>query len=97
MAALKDRVNTLLLVSTLVVTVTFAAGFTMPVGYINSSDNLNSGMATFLVKRMFHVFVICNTLSMCASILAAITVIWAQLGDLNSMDTALRFALHAWG
>ena len=91
----KDRVNTLLLVSTLVATVTFAAGFTMPGGY-NSSDP-NVGMAALLMRNMFHMFVICNTTAMYTSILAAIILIWAQLGDLNVMDTALRFALPFLG
>ena len=63
----KDRVNTLLLVSTLVATVTFAAGFTMPGGY-NSSDP-SAGMAIFLMRNMFHMFVICNTIAMYTSIL----------------------------
>ncbi|RVX09259.1 Protein accelerated cell death 6 [Vitis vinifera] len=91
----KDRVNTLLLVSTLVATVTFAAGFTMPGGY-NSSDP-SAGMAIFLMRNMFHMFVICNTISMYTSILAAIILIWAQLGDLNLMDTAFRWALPLLG
>ncbi|CBI28754.3 unnamed protein product, partial [Vitis vinifera] len=91
----KDRVNTLLLVSTLVATVTFAAGFTMPGGY-NSSDP-NVGMAALLMRNMFQMFVICNTTAMYTSILAAIILIWAQLGDLNLMDTALRFALPFLG
>ncbi|CBI28757.3 unnamed protein product, partial [Vitis vinifera] len=91
----KDRVNTLLLVSTLVATVTFAAGFTMPGGY-NSSDP-SAGMAIFLMRNMFHMFVICNTIAMYTSILAAIIFIWAQLRDLNLMDTAFRFALPLLG
>ncbi|KAJ9686355.1 hypothetical protein PVL29_015317 [Vitis rotundifolia] len=91
----KDRVNTLLLVSTLVATVIFAAGFTMPGGY-NSSDP-SAGMAIFLMRNMFHMFVICNTIAMYTSILAAIIFIWAQLGDLNLMDTAFRFALPLLG
>ncbi|KAJ9686358.1 hypothetical protein PVL29_015320 [Vitis rotundifolia] len=91
----KDRVNTLLLVSTLVATVTFAAGFTMPGGY-NSSDP-NAGMAIFLMRNMFQMFVICNTIAMYTSILAAIILIWAQLGDLNLMDTAFRWALPFLG
>ncbi|XP_010657169.1 protein ACCELERATED CELL DEATH 6-like isoform X3 [Vitis vinifera] len=91
----KDRVNTLLLVSTLVATVTFAAGFTVPGGY-NSSDP-NAGVAIFLMRNMFQMFVICNTIAMYTSILAAIILIWAQLGDLNLMDPAFRFALPLLG
>ncbi|RVW21022.1 Protein accellerated cell death 6 [Vitis vinifera] len=51
----------------LVATVTFAAGFTMPGGY-NSSDP-SAGMAIFLMRNMFHMFVICNTIAMYTSIL----------------------------
>ncbi|KAJ9686357.1 hypothetical protein PVL29_015319 [Vitis rotundifolia] len=91
----KDRVNTLLLVSTLVATVTFAAGFTMPGGY--KSSDPNAGMAIFLMRNMFQMFVICNTIAMYTSILAAIILIWAQLGDLNLMDTAFRWALPFLG
>lgn len=87
----KDRVNTLLLVSTLVATVTFAAGFTMPGGYNNSNPNV--GMATLLMRSMFHMFIICNTTAMYTSILAAIILIWAQIGDVNLMGTAFRIAL----
>ncbi|XP_059597286.1 protein ACCELERATED CELL DEATH 6 isoform X2 [Vitis vinifera] len=91
----KDRVNTLLLVSTLVATVTFAAGFTIPGGY-NSSDP-GAGLAIFLMRNMFHMFVICNTIAMYTAILAAIILIWAQLGDLNLMDTAFTWALPFLG
>ena len=91
----KDRVNTLLLVSILVATVTFAAGFTIPGGY-NSSDP-GAGLAIFLMRNMFHMFVICNTIAMYTAILAAIILIWAQLGDLNLMDTAFRWALPLLG
>ncbi|RVX09361.1 Protein accelerated cell death 6 [Vitis vinifera] len=42
----RDRVNTLLLVATLVATVSFAAGFTVPGGYNNSEPD--QGMATML-------------------------------------------------
>ena len=55
----KDRTGTLLLVATLVATVTFAAAFTMPGGHKESG-----GMAKFLGKPMFHVFVISNSIAM---------------------------------
>ncbi|KAM7492255.1 hypothetical protein LguiA_035176 [Lonicera macranthoides] len=44
----RDNVNTLLLVSTLVATVTFATGFTTPSGYNNSEPN--QGMTTMASK-----------------------------------------------
>ncbi|PRQ31955.1 putative ankyrin repeat-containing domain, PGG domain, protein accelerated cell death 6 [Rosa chinensis] len=89
----KDTVNTLLVVTTLIATVSFAAGFTMPGGYNNSGPH--EGTATLLNKEMFQVFVICNTLAMYNSVLVAITLIWAQLGDLSLVP--LRIALPLLG
>lgn len=87
----KDRVNTLLLVATLVATVTFAAGFTMPGGY-NSSDGPSRGLATMLSNHMFQVFVICDSIAMYSSILVAVILVWAQLGHLNLVRISLYFA-----
>ena len=69
----KDRANTLLLVSTLVATVTFAAGFTIPGGY-NSSDEEDKGIATMLNHNIFHGFIFCNTIAMFSSIFVAVTL-----------------------
>ncbi|KAH0983450.1 hypothetical protein GBA52_010627 [Prunus armeniaca] len=91
----KDRVNTLLVVTTLVATVTFAAGFTMPGGYHNSGPR--EGKATLLTKVMFQVFVISNTLAMYSSIFVAVTLIWAQVGDLILVFTALRLVMPLLG
>lgn len=91
----KDRVNTLLLVSTLVATVTFAAGFTMPGGYSNSS--LDEGMATLLNKLAFQVFVISDTIALYSAIMVAVTLIWAQLGDLMLVLNALKVAIPLLG
>ncbi|KAA8524431.1 hypothetical protein F0562_010845 [Nyssa sinensis] len=91
----KDGVNTLLLVATLVVTVTFAAGFTMPGGYTNSDPN--QGMATLVHKSSFHVFLISNTIAMYSSILVAIILIWAQWGDLSLVVASLKLALPLLG
>ena len=66
----KGRTETLLLVATLVATVTFAAAFTMPGGYKESG-----GMAKFLEKPMFHVFVISNSIAMYSAITAVVTLI----------------------
>ncbi|KAK1371783.1 Protein accelerated cell death 6 [Heracleum sosnowskyi] len=91
----KDRVNTLLLVSTLIATVTFAAGFTMPGGY--SISEPDQGMATLLNKLTFQVFVICDTIAMYCAIMVAVTLIWAQLGDLTLVLNALKVAIPLLG
>lgn len=91
----KDRVNTLLLVATLVATVTFAAGFTMPGGYNNSDPN--QGQATMLHNMKLQTFVICDTIALYSAIMVAVTLIWAQLGDLTLVVNALRFALPMLG
>lgn len=69
----KDRVNTLLLVATLVATVTFAAGFTMPGG--NSNSEPDQGMATMLRHKKFQVFIFCDMIAMYISIIVAVSLI----------------------
>ena len=91
----RDRVNTLLLVATLVATVSFAAGFTVPGGYNNSEPD--QGMATMLRHKRFQVFIFCDMIAMYSSIIVAISLIWAQLCDLKLVLTALRVALPLLG
>lgn len=91
----RDKVNIVLLVAMLVATVTFTAGFSIPGGYKNS--NQGQGIATMLPKATFQEFVIFDTIAMYSSIIVAVTLIWAQLGDLNSMRVALKCALPLLG
>ncbi|KAA8524428.1 hypothetical protein F0562_010848 [Nyssa sinensis] len=91
----KDRVNTLLLVATLVVTITFAAGFTMPGGYNNSDPN--QGMASLVHESSFNVFLISNTIALYSSILVANSLIWAQLCDVSLVVASLKFAVPLLG
>ncbi|XP_034208199.1 protein ACCELERATED CELL DEATH 6-like [Prunus dulcis] len=93
--SIRDRVNTLLVVTTLVATMAFTAGFTMPGG--NNGDAPQEGMAILLTNAMFQAFVIFNTIAMYTAILVAVCLIWAQLGDLNLVVTALRLALPLLG
>lgn len=91
----RDKVNVILLVATLVATVTFSAGFAMPGGYRNSDPN--QGIANMLEKVKFQEFVICDSLAMYSSIAVAVMLLWAQLGDQNSMHVALKLALPLLG
>ncbi|KAL3714914.1 hypothetical protein ACJRO7_006765 [Eucalyptus globulus] len=77
---IKDQVNTLLLVATLVASVTFTAGLTLPGGY-NASSDLHPGMATMLHHGMFRVFVIANMEAMYSSILAVVVLLWGLNRD----------------
>lgn len=91
----RDKINVILLVATLVATVTFQAGITIPGGFNNT--NPDQGTATMLKKVKFQEFVICNTIAMHTSVIVAVTLIWAQLGDPSSMRLALKLALLLLG
>ena len=58
----KDRVETLILVSTLIITATFAASFSMPGG--NSDSDPDQGIANMIKHSMFHLFILSITISM---------------------------------
>ncbi|KAF5745961.1 ankyrin repeat-containing protein [Tripterygium wilfordii] len=83
--------NALLVVATLVATVTFAAGFTVPGGYNDSGDE--QGIATMLRQATFHAFIVCDTVAMYSSIIAAVIFTWAQLGGENLVSFAYQLAL----
>ncbi|KAL9241761.1 hypothetical protein vseg_015830 [Gypsophila vaccaria] len=91
----KERINTLLIISTLVATVTYASGFTVPGGYNNSNPKV--GLATLDNKFAFQVFVISSTLAMHSSILAMVALIWAHLDDVRLALVSLDVALPLLG
>lgn len=87
----KDYINALLLVATLIATVTFAAGFTIPGGFNSSAPNL--GMATLTNHPKLIYFLVFDTLAMQSSVIAIATLIWAQLGDPALVQRSLNVAL----
>ncbi|VVB07119.1 unnamed protein product [Arabis nemorensis] len=89
----KDRVNILLLVATLVATMTFAAGFTMPGGFY--SDDPYPGMAILIADPMLKDFLFSDSVAMYSSLVAIVALIWAQLGDEDLAHRAFHLALPA--
>lgn len=85
---LRNVANTRMVVATLIGTMTFAAGFSVPGGYNNSEPD--AGMATLLNKPMYNVFVICNTIAMYNSIITVVTLLRAQKNSLVSVRFAVR-------
>ncbi|XP_075109404.1 protein ACCELERATED CELL DEATH 6-like [Nicotiana tabacum] len=62
----KNRANTHLIVVTLILTVSFAAGFTIPGGY-DGDDGPNKGMAVISKKTAFKAFAVTDTIAMISS------------------------------
>ncbi|XP_059314773.1 ankyrin repeat-containing protein ITN1-like [Lycium ferocissimum] len=62
----KERANTHLIVATLITTVSFAAGFTLPGGY-NGDDGPDKGMAILSKKAALKAFAIADTIAMISS------------------------------
>ncbi|XP_042496294.1 protein ACCELERATED CELL DEATH 6-like [Macadamia integrifolia] len=91
----KERISTVAVVATLIMTVTFAAGFTVPGGY--NSDGPHKGMATLLKKPTFIVFVICNTLALYLSIVVVVNNVWAQWGDNSLLIIAVNLSAPLLG
>ncbi|XP_028100027.1 uncharacterized protein LOC114299470 [Camellia sinensis] len=65
--------ETNLIVATLIATVTFAAGITMPGGYVNDNKDPNQGMAILTRKAAFKAFVITDTIALTLSSFAVLT------------------------
>jgi Domain of unknown function len=69
------------LVAALLATVTFAAAFTLPGGYIN--DTSDAGQPIFARKAAFQVFLISDTIAMCSSLAVAFLCVLMTWEDLD--------------
>ncbi|KAJ8448055.1 hypothetical protein Cgig2_028931 [Carnegiea gigantea] len=70
--------ETISLVATLLATITFTTGFTLPGGFNN-----DSGEAVLAKKAAFLVFLIADTYAMCCSMLILFSIIWSMVYDSN--------------
>ncbi|KAI8018285.1 Ankyrin repeat-containing protein ITN1 [Camellia lanceoleosa] len=85
--------DTHLIVATLIATVTFAAGFTMPGGY-NSNNGPNQGMAILTREAAFKAFVVTDSMAMILSTCAVL--IYFALADYGDQTKLLyRYSLTA--
>ncbi|KAH7675646.1 26S proteasome regulatory complex subunit PSMD10 protein, partial [Dioscorea alata] len=88
--------KTLALLSILIATVTFTAGFTVPGGYSSgssSNDNIQEGTAILSNKFCFKVFLISNALAMVCSLTATCCLVHAG-GPL--LDFKVRESFLSW-
>ncbi|XP_028081731.1 protein ACCELERATED CELL DEATH 6-like isoform X2 [Camellia sinensis] len=73
--------ETILIVASLIATVTFTAGITMPGGYINDNKDPNQGMAILTRKAAFVAFVITDTIALTLSVCAVFGYLSTMLYD----------------
>lgn len=66
---MRKEADTRLVVAALIITVTFAAGFTIPGGYINNGSD--DGMAVLARKAAFKTFVLTDTVALVCATCAA--------------------------
>jgi hypothetical protein len=85
----RDRVETLTLVSTLIITASVAACFAVP----GEAD----GKANNLCHAMFQVFIIFITISLFSSISSTIILFWAKLGLPELVTFSLKIVMPLLG
>ncbi|KAK7342267.1 hypothetical protein VNO80_25213 [Phaseolus coccineus] len=97
--SLNKLLNTFLVVATLMVTVTFAAAFTVPGGVYSSDDRnpKNRGMAVLGDKALFWVFTTFNMTSMYSSVIACGLLLMAMIFDRKLATRATILAMGCLG
>ncbi|KAK3404691.1 hypothetical protein EUGRSUZ_K01006, partial [Eucalyptus grandis] len=88
---IKDQVDTLMLVATLVASITFTVGLTLPCGY-NASGDPHPGTTTMLYHGAFQVFVIANMFATYNSILVVVVLLWSPSKDFYVAELAYHLA-----
>ncbi|KAI4324012.1 hypothetical protein L6164_023580 [Bauhinia variegata] len=88
----KNTVESLIVVFSLIVTVTFAAGIQFPGG-----SNDENGQANLVDKGMFQLYIISITISMYGALIAIIVLLLARAGDITMSELALESAMPLLG
>ncbi|KAG1368029.1 ankyrin repeat-containing protein [Cocos nucifera] len=87
-----DLSRNLGIASVLIATVTFAAGFTVPGGYI-ADDHPGRGTAVLATKYAFKVFLISDAISLVCSIVATC---WLMYAGTTTVDRYTRTRVLSW-
>eukprot|EP00268_Persea_americana_P050997 TRINITY_DN5601_c0_g1_i2.p1 TRINITY_DN5601_c0_g1~~TRINITY_DN5601_c0_g1_i2.p1 ORF type:complete len:614 (+),score=95.00 TRINITY_DN5601_c0_g1_i2:36-1877(+) len=91
--------KTILVVAGLIITVTFAAAFSIPGGY--NSDVPDKGLAVLRRRPAFWAFMITDAIALFSSIIVALLLIWAGIGDkdllVGTVSIATRLMAIALG
>ncbi|XP_026440688.1 protein ACCELERATED CELL DEATH 6-like [Papaver somniferum] len=69
---LKDTASSCMVVGTLIITVVFAAAFTVPGGNYQDSDIIRKGTPIFLYEKPFTVFVVADVLAFFSSVMSVL-------------------------
>ncbi|KAK7300409.1 hypothetical protein RJT34_11253 [Clitoria ternatea] len=85
----KDRVETLIVVSSLTITASVAACLSVPGEADGAANNLN--------LAMFKVFIFSITISLFTSVGTTIILIWTKLGSIELLTYALKHAMRLVG
>ncbi|KAK6784464.1 hypothetical protein RDI58_017919 [Solanum bulbocastanum] len=84
-----------LVVATLLMTVTFTAGFTLPGGFESDTNSPNKGMAILLRRTAFRVFVVSDAIAFtCSS--GAVFAYFAMAANAISAVTELTVIIHLY-
>ncbi|KAH0653062.1 hypothetical protein KY289_030740 [Solanum tuberosum] len=84
-----------LVVATLLMTVTFTAGFTLPGGFESDTNSPNKGMAILLRRTAFRVFVVSDAIAFtCSS--GAVFAYFAMAANAISVVTELTVIIHLY-
>ncbi|GMP56190.1 hypothetical protein CsSME_00020768 [Camellia sinensis var. sinensis] len=97
-AKISKSKETNLIVATLIATVTFAAGITMPGGYVNDNKDPKQGMAILTRKAAFKAFVITDTIALTLSSFAVLTHLYTMTDHpiLLELQLGLAFPCTAY-